>query len=231
MKKLFGCCVFLVCFVLVSTRAEEVRGVERVQLLERRVIMLPGGRALTETNTVVMPFNIVVKADGTFTVNGGTARALQEGDLLGSDGKLLKANGTLMPVFDHVTLNRGRVTVVKDGQASELSDVMRLGDGTTITADGKIMSPGASERRLQDGESFQLNGKTLAAQDTISKQKGRVVVQKDGSTLTLDPTRSLMMNDGTKVFGDGTIVFANGERTTLSEGQIYIIKGVTVQPR
>jgi len=51
-------------------------------------------------------------------------------------------------------------------------------------------------------------------------------VQKDGSVLTLDPGRSIMMNDGTKVTSDGTVIMSDGRTISLAEGQIVTVEGV-----
>jgi hypothetical protein len=40
-----------------------------------------------------------------------------------------------------------------------------------------------------------------------------------------------MMNNGTKVMGDGTIIGFNGERSTVTEGQILPLEGIIVRRR
>jgi hypothetical protein len=40
-----------------------------------------------------------------------------------------------------------------------------------------------------------------------------------------------MMNDGTKVFGNGKIIYKNGPEAQLAEGQIIILEGVVTRPR
>ena len=43
---------------------------------------------------------------------------------------------------------------------------------------------------------------------------------------TIQPGRSIMMNEGTKVFGEGKVVSKDGTITNLREGQIITIEGV-----
>jgi hypothetical protein len=100
-----------------------------------------------------------------------------------------------------------------------------------VTPDGKITPRGKSERRLLDGELFKLDGSSLPARDTITMQNGQVIVQKDGARLKVDKERSITLNDGTKVFGDGTIMKTNGEKTAVTEGKIIALEGVVVRPR
>jgi quercetin dioxygenase-like cupin family protein len=204
---------------------------EKVQFQGGKVIVSPGARTLAAPEEVTLPFNIVVLTNGTFTVKGGQPRTLQEGDSLDSDGMLSRADGTISPVIDHVSRQRGRVTVLKDGQASQPSETLKLTDGTTISPEGKITTPNGSSRVLLDGEIFKLEGGAVAARDTITKQNGRVKVQKDGSTVAVEPGRSIMMNDGTKVLSDGTVIRTNGDQITLTEGQVITIDGVVTRSR
>ncbi len=80
--------------------------------------------------------------------------------------------------------------------------------------------------RVIDGLLFGPNGETMPTVDTISLQQGKVVVQKEGTRITIPPGRSIMMNEGTKVFGDGRVVGKDGQITVLTEGQIITIEGV-----
>jgi hypothetical protein len=206
--------------------------IEKVHFKDNKVLIWPGGVVLEAPNEITLPFNVVIQTNGTFTVKGGKARLLQDGDVLGADGMLIKPDGSVTPVMDHVTLNRGHVVVLKDGEPAEPRDVVQLGDGTILSPDRKIIPRAGLPRWMMDGELFQLEGGTLPARDTVTRQNGRVLVQKDGAMLALDPARSITMNDGTKVLGDGTIIkFLSGERATVSEGEVLVIDGVIPRPR
>ncbi len=121
--------------------------------------------------------------------------------------------------------------VSRDGTESELRESIQLADGSTILPEGKISPRGSSPRLLLDGELFKLDGGALPSRDTVSMQDGRVFVQKDGSRTRVEPGRSIMMNDGTKVQGDGTLIRFNGEKSTVSEGQVITLEGVATRPR
>jgi len=227
--KTFVVQLFLAFFAF-SVGAAALSG-EKVQFKGGKVLVWPGGEMLKSPDEVQLPFAIVIQTNGTFTVKAGKVRTLQEGDVLGADGMLVKPDGTISPVMDHVTLNRGRVMLFKDGEATELRESLQLADGTTILPEGKISPRGSSPRLLLDGELFLLEGGALPTRDSITLQGGRVVVQKDGSKTVVEPARSIMMNDGTKVHGDGTVTRSNGDKLTLSEGQIITLEGVTTRPR
>lgn len=211
--------------------AATTNAVDKVQFQGGQVRTWPGGKTLLAPDEAALPFEVVVKTNGTFTVQGGKRRSLLEGESIGKDGLLTKADGTTQPVVDHAAYQRGRLVVVKDGEAGAAPAPVKLADGTTIYPEGKVTSPGGASRRLLDGEVFRLQGGALPARDTITLQDGKVKVQKDGSLLTVEPGRSIMMNNGTKVFGNGKVIQADGTETQLAEGQIFIIEGVVTRPR
>lgn len=211
--------------------AAATNAVDKVQFQGGKILTWPGGKTLLAPDEASLPHAVVVKTNGTFTVQGGKLRSLLEGESIGKDGTLTKPDGTVQPVVDHVALLRGRVVVVKDGEAGAASAPVKIADGTTIYPDGQVTSRSGTSRRLLDGEVFQLQGGALPARDTITLQGGRVKVQKDGSLLTVEPGRSIMMNDGTKVYGDGKIIKADGTESQLAEGKIVVIEGVVTRPR
>lgn len=199
---------------------------DRVQFQKGKVLVSQNNVMTEARQEVALPFDIMVNTNGAFTVAGGKPRQLQEGEVLDRSGMLLKSDGTLAPVMDHVAMNRGRVVVVKDGDASEVKDTVKLGDGSSISADAYLTPPSGPRRRLLDGEIFFLKGGALPARDTVSLKDGRVTVQKDGSPIVIEGSRTITMNDGTKVFGDGTVVRFNGDTSKLREGETIVLEGV-----
>jgi hypothetical protein len=213
----------ILCGVLM---AAPLVSADKVQFQKGKVLVMQNN-ALTEAKQeVALPFDILVNTNGAYTVAGGKPRQLQEGEVLDRSGMLLKSDGTLAPVMDHVAMNRGRVVVVRDGDAGEVKDTVKLGDGSTISADAYLTPANGTRRRLLDGEIFFLKGGALPSRDTVSMKDGRVMVQKDGSPLVIQGSRTITMNDGTKVFGDGTVVKFNGETTKLREGETIVLEGV-----
>lgn len=220
----------LLCFAAASLAAT-APAFDKVQFLGGKVITWPGAKELLAPDEATLPFEVVVKTNGTFTVQGGKMRALREGESITKEGTLNKPDGTVQPVVNHVTLTRGQVLLVQDGEAAPAREPVKISDGTVIYPDGKVAPATGSPRRLLDGEVFQLQGGALPARDTITLQGGKVKVQKDGSLLTVEPGRAIMMNDGTKVFGDGKFIRASGQQGQLAEGEVLVIEGVVTRPR
>lgn len=199
--------------------------VERVQISQGKVIAFKDGSSFAPTNTVAMPLQIKVMTNLTFTVEAGAPRKLTEGQILSANGMLQSPDGTLVPVIDHVIMLAGVPTLYQNGKATPITAPAELGQGTRILPDGTIESPGG-RRRLLDGQMFKLNGTAIPATDTVSLIAGKVVLQKDGSRITLKSGQTFMMDDGTKVFSDGKMVYRDGTTKTLAEGETVEVTGV-----
>jgi hypothetical protein len=182
--------------------------------------------ALLETE-MTMPGGIEVFTNGTFRVNNGKARQLQEGQLLRPDGNLLNPDGSISPVFDHIAMIGPSVMVFKDGDGEALTDTLVLPDGTGINPDGTYVRPGGRRSRLVDGQLLTLEGVPISGLDTIRFSNGKVVVYKSGALIPLRAPNIIMgMYDGTRVRGDGIITFRDGTTAQMAEGQTITVEGV-----
>ena len=204
---------------------------ERAMLKEGKMMIVQDGKTIRMEKNVALPHDIKVTTNGTFTVNNGKQRELKEGQVLDRDGMLTSPDGSVAPVLDHVAMKSGKLFIVQDGDASLVDHEIAFPDGSKVLPDSTLRTADGRLKRLIDGDLLTLTGQSLPAQDTISLQNGNVVVQKDGSLLTLRPNQSMMMNDGTKAFSNGTVVSRNGATTRLTEGQIIKVEGVVTSKK
>lgn len=209
-----------------SGTSAELKQVDQVRVTDGALIAVLAGESFTPTNSVAMPFGIKVTTNLTYSVNSGSERKLLEGQILTREGTLQSPDGTLVPVMDHITQKDGRVMAFKDGVMTTVSGEMQLPDGSRVFADGTYVRKSGERIRLLDGQLIKLDGTAFPATDTVLLKGGRVVVQKDGSSITLRPTQSMMMSDGTKVLGDGTVVHQDGATSKLVEGEVLKLEGV-----
>jgi hypothetical protein len=212
------------CFLLVSF-AFRAPSAEWVLFQDGKMFAEHAGNKIPMEEPITFSGGVKVTTNGTFTVNGGKERKFQEGQILNADGTLISPDGTITPVVDHVTLEKGQVVVIKDGEKTPVSKTAVLADGSQVNPDGTVLRKDGSKFRLLDGQILRLNGAELPAIDSITLQNGKVFVQKDGSKLYVKPGTSMMMSDGTKVYGDGLIVSKDGQKTSLTEGQIVPVEG------
>lgn len=191
-----------------------------------QVWAVDAGRLVLLEEEVTLPNGILVSTNGTFKVGDHTPRAFLDGQTLDRDGMLTSANGRIDPVVDHVTLDAGRTFSSVNGQRINVQQNIPLGPDKRLTPDRVLLGGERGWMRVIDGQLFTPNGKVIPAIDTISLQHGRVIVQKDGGQLSIPPGRTIMMNEGTKVFGEGKVLSPDGRVTQLREGQIMTIEGV-----
>jgi hypothetical protein len=129
-------------------------------------------------------------------------------------------------VFDHYAMRNGEFRVCREGVESRVASPILLPSGERIDSAGWIRRPNGSSTRLIDGELMALNGQPLPSWDLVSKPDGQLRIQKEGALVVVPTGRSLMMNDGTKVLTDGTLLSPSGDRRTLSMGEYVLLPGV-----
>jgi len=222
-----GLLAVLLCFIASTVCAQDIPPVASVLFKDGNIVVFRDtGQQEIATNDVALPESITVMTNGTFKVGSGKVRKLAEGDSLGADGNLTSRDGAVMPVIDHIVMKRGRLMVVKDGESTPASSEVKLGDGTRVKPDGTITPPSGRVYRMLDGQISRFSGAPFPATDTLTVKDGVVVLQKDGGRITLKRSQTMMMSDGTKVFGDGTVKRPDGTKIKVTEGEIYKVPGV-----
>src|ERR1035437_8187985 len=91
--------------------AQAKASVEGVTALTNRTLLQRRGEWTLSESQMTMPGGSMVFTNGTFRVNNGKARHLQEGQILRPDGNLLNPDGSIMPVFDHIAMSGATVLV------------------------------------------------------------------------------------------------------------------------
>lgn len=178
------------------------------------------------TNTVKLPFDVEVSTNGTFKVGNGQERKFEEGQMIRSDGWLINSEGLVQPVFDFLWMQGGRVMVVRDGVATPLGDSMTFTNNLCLSSDGTCRYPNGARSRTVDGQIFGLDGAFVPSKDAATFKNGRMVVQKDATLFPLRTSEIMGMNDGTAVYGDGTIKRRDGTTVQVREDQTVLLEGV-----
>jgi hypothetical protein len=223
-------CAFLLAIACApALRAQTDSSVDGVTVKGDKVYGIQGGSLEVLMDNLKLPFDVEVTTNGSFMVARGKERKLEEGQVLRSDGWLLNPDGSMQPVFDHVTMRNGHVMVVRDGEATRLTEPMRFPNNLSIAPDGSCNYPDGSPSRLADGQAFRLDGTAIPAKDAVTLKSGRVVVQKDGTLIPLSPGHIMGMNDGTRVYGNGQIQKHDGTTTQLRDGQTILIAGPVIK--
>jgi hypothetical protein len=218
--------MFCLCIVAPAVHAQGDEPVQSVIFKDNSLLATVNGKTLIFTNAINFPGGIKVMTNGVFTVKGGKERPLGQGQVLSADGMLTSPDGSVVPVQDHIASLGGKVFLVKDGEVSPLTRETLLADKTRVRPDGTVVTPDGKLHRLLDGQRLKLDGTGLPATDTVRLKDGKVILFKDGGEITLRPTQVMMMSEGTRVLGNGTIIYPDGKKRILVEGELLKLPGV-----
>ena len=220
------CLCFLSSICAPLLQAQSDNTADGVTMKDGKVYKILGEQLVELEDLVKLPFDVEVNTNGTFKVADGKERGLGEGQIIRSDGWLVGPDGSIQPVFDHVTMQAGRVMVVRDGQAAPLAETMTFPNNLVIQPDGMCTYTQGGTSRLQDGQLFRMDGAGVTAKDAATLKNGRVVVQRGGSLINLNPGQIMGMNDGGRVYGNGQVERRGGAPTQMREGQTVLFDGV-----
>jgi len=223
------CLGFLPVVCAPSVQAQADNQVDGVTVKDEKAYALRGDQLEVLNDVLKLPFEIEVNTNGIFKVAGGKERKLEAGQVLRRDGWLLNPDGSVQPVFDHVAMKAGKVIVVRDGQTGTITEPMTFPNNLVIAPDASCVYPNGGRSRLADGQLFRLDGTSIPARDAATLKNGQVVVQKDGTLISLLPTQIMGMSDGTRVQGDGSIKQRDGTVTQLRDGQTILIEGAATR--
>lgn len=227
--RLVCCFGFLFVASLLTLRAQPGTFENGVTVKDHAVYRVQNGHFNEITNTVTLPcHDVQVDTNATFTVGKGKERQLQEGQTIRDNCWMTSPDGSAEPVYNHIAVKAGKVYVVRDGDASVLSEPMTCTNNLRITPDGFATYPGGVRRQLQDGQLFQLDGTPIPAMDAVTLINGQVVVQKSGALIRLQPVQIMGMDDGSRIHGNGMIRERNGSTFQLQEGQTVLLSGIRV---
>lgn len=193
---------------------------------ENQLLAIAGNHRIPWDQEIKFSHQIRVFPDGSYTVNDGAKRQLEAGEILDRNGRLTTPKGQVRPVFDHITKKQGQILIMRNGKYSPVTESIRLPSGLVVQPDGTLTRIGKRTTRMIDGQIIALDGTILPSIDTITLRDGQVYVQKNGSLLHIPPGRSIVMENGAKVFGKGTVKKMDGSTIQLQEGQILKVPGV-----
>jgi hypothetical protein len=221
----------LFCFGLLpliqngSLRAQASELIDGVTVKGTNVYTIRGEDLEVITNTVTLPFEVEVTTNGTFTVAGGKERKLAEGQIIRNDGWLVRPEGLIEPIINHVAMVGGQVLLRRDGQDEIMRQQTVFTNGFILAPNGACTYPDGNRSRLADGQLFRFDGTTIPAMDAATLINGEVWVQRNGTRLSLNTRRGIGMNEGSLVLADGTIRRRDGSITVLREGHTVLIEG------
>jgi hypothetical protein len=71
---------------------------------------------------------------------------------------------------DHITMQDGRITVMRNGERGPMDEEITMPDGTRIGIDGTIMMPDGTMRMMAEGETMLLQRQPASPEDMTDNQ-------------------------------------------------------------
>src|SRR3954471_4652105 len=131
--------------------AEALKNVERVMLKEGKLLAVEDGKTMPVKEAVLLPHEIKVTTNATFTVKKGKERKLKEGQVLDKEGMLTSSDGSVEPVIDHVAMKNGKLILVQDGERTALDHEIVFPDGSKLLTDATLRTRDGRLKRVIDG--------------------------------------------------------------------------------
>jgi hypothetical protein len=209
-----------------SARADDVP--EAVTVRQAKIYSLQGETVAALTENLKLAADLEINTNGNFQVAAGKPRALREGQILRRDGWLVNADGSVEPAADHLAMQAGKVVMVRNGETEPVTEPLSLPNNFKVNPDGTCLYPDGKRTRLRDGQLFGLDGAPIPSKDTVTLKNGQIVVQKDGVLIPLAAGKIMGMNDGSRIYGNGSIQKRDGTTIQLREGKTILIDGAAV---
>lgn len=123
---------------------------------------------------------------------------------------------------DHVMMMDGKMMVMKDNKVTPLTNEVTLSDGTKVMADGTVLAKDGTKSMLKEGDLLGMDGKPLV-KDHFLMKGGKMVAMVGGKAIMM--TKEIVIDHGTKVLVDGTVMAKDGTKKILKEGQMILTDG------
>jgi hypothetical protein len=227
MRNCFGFVVVLASVYLNQIHAQKLQTTDYVTLKNGRAYVVAGARGAYLKRALALTPELIVTTNGVIEIAGDGEERLTDSKRLTLDGFWISADGTLQVFKPHYLMKNGALYVVKSGVLARLEQDVTFANGNVLRLDGFLAS-GSRLIRLQDGQRLDLSGEVIPALDHVMMVNGGLVLQKDGSIITLPSISTMGMSEGTRVTGAGVITLPSGEQFELSEGQRLTLTGAAM---
>ncbi len=135
---------------------------------------------------------------------------------------------------DHLVLQKGRLSLVTNGEAAPAKESVTLPNGMEVMTNGTIRLPNGDERKLKEGQQvtrdgyyIEPNGLLVEMQDHLMQKDNHLMLVKDGD---LQPVhQDITLGDGTRVTLAGVVIARDGRKVRLQDGQMMALTGQRLQ--
>ncbi len=183
-----------------------------VAMKNGKMMTVKDGEKTEMTDDKTLKDGTKVMKDGSVVSADGTKWSLKDGEMIDWDGKF-----SVHFVKDGVLRKDNKVWEVKAGEKSEASGEITLSDGTKVMADGEVISKDGKKWQLNDGDAVMQDGRVVAEGSLVGWGE-KPLVTDDCAGTPLKEEKAF--SNGNKVQPDGTILFSDGNKGKLADGDV-----------
>ena len=136
-----------------QTQSERTRMMDGVEMKNSRMYVVKNGQEMSMYDDVVMLDGTKVHVDGTITKLDGTKVKMQDGQRMFLSGVMDK-----MPVVNFVTLQGGKMVLVKDTVNIMMDRMLSTDNGTKIFPEGYVVTTDGKKVPFAEGDRMNLEG-------------------------------------------------------------------------
>ena len=160
MKVLLASLAGLACASLSLAASEAPR--DGFTMRNGQMLITENGKTQVMADDMRLHNGTEVRTDGLVIPEGGERFDLKEGETLGFDGTVTRAEEGMVvtgTMADGVSMKAGQVLLTTSGRTTVVTGEVTLHDGTRVLSDGSVTTAGGQKLRLKDGESISMDGK------------------------------------------------------------------------
>lgn len=183
-----------------------------VAMKNGKMMTVKDGQKSEMTQEQTLKDGTKVMTDGSVVSKDGTKWSLKDGEMLDWDGKF-----SVHFVKDGVLRKDNKVWQIKAGEKSEVSGETTLTDGTKVMAGGEVTSKDGKTWEMNDGDAILQDGRVVA-EDSVVGWNDKPLVTDDCAGTPLKSDKSF--SNGNKIQPDGTILFSDGKKGMIKDGDV-----------
>lgn len=209
--KLFRKNYLLIAFVALGAALASAK--DCVAMKNGKMMTMKDGQKSEMTEEATLKDGTKVMTDGSVVSADGTKWSLKDGEMLDWDGKF-----SIHFVKDGVLRKDGKVWQLKAGDKSEVSGEAILSDGTKVMAGGEVISKDGKKWSMNDGDAILQDGRVVM-EGSVVGWGDKPIVTEDCAGTPLKSDKSF--SNGNKIQADGTILFSDGKKEMIKDGDVF----------
>jgi hypothetical protein len=206
---------------------DAVAKMDGVMMKDGKMMTVKDGNLTSLDSDLELASGDKVSADGNVTHKDGSTLMLREGEMINSDGSMMRRRDELM-TMDGATMRNGKAMRNDGVKLVPLDKDMVLSNGSKISPDGTVTMKDGSKIALKDGETMGSKGDIVIAKadllmDGVYNRDGQMTALEKGKLKSMNSDMTLP--NGSTISKDGYIMTKDGKKLLLRDGDFITMQG------